>query len=146
VGVTLADGAVVALAGVAVGEDLAGTREQGPYDVILDAVGGEPLAVALEGLAAGGVCVTFGAAGSSRVTLELQRLYLRGGTCIYGFYLFDELARRSTARELARLVALVADGRLRPHVAVEAPWTEIADRATQLLDRRVVGKIVLHVA
>jgi len=42
-------------------------------------------------------------------------------------------------------VGLVADGRLHPRIAVEAPWTEIAQRAEQLLDRRVVGKIVLHV-
>ena len=118
----------------------------GPYHLVLESVGGETLSQALDALARGGVCVAFGAASSTQATISSQQLYLRGGTVLYGFYLFDELARRSTAAELARLVGLVADGRLRPHIAVEAPWTEVAERAQQLLDRRVVGKIVLHLA
>ncbi|MDP9375560.1 MAG: alcohol dehydrogenase, partial [Chloroflexota bacterium] len=40
---------------------------------------------------------------------------------------------------------LVAAGRLRPHIEVEAPWTAIADVAQRLLDRRFAGKAVLHV-
>jgi hypothetical protein len=40
----------------------------------------------------------------------------------------------------------VAAGQLRPHISVEAPWTEIAGVAQQLLDRRYPGKAVLHVS
>jgi NADPH:quinone reductase-like Zn-dependent oxidoreductase len=40
----------------------------------------------------------------------------------------------------------VADGQLRPHIAVEAPWTQVADLAQQLLDRRFLGKAVLHIS
>jgi NADPH:quinone reductase-like Zn-dependent oxidoreductase len=115
------------------------------YHLVLDSVGGETLAQALTLLAPGGTCVTFGASAGSEATVNLNRFFLKGGTHLYGFYLFDELARRPAGAELARLAALVADGRLRPHIAVEASWTEIAARAQQLLDRDVVGKIVLHV-
>lgn len=128
---------------VLVGADLAAA---GPYHLILESVGGETLSRALDALAPGGVCVTFGGSAGAQATIDTQRFYLRGGTTLYGFYLFDELARRSTAAELGRLVGLVANGRLRPRIAVEAPWTEIAERAEQLLNRQVVGKIVLHVA
>ena len=130
---------------VVVGTDLAAAKALGPYHLVLESLGGETLSQALEWLAPGGVCVTFGASASAETTIDSQRFYLRGGTTLYGLYLFEELARRSTAVELARLVGLVADGRLHPHIAVEAPWTEMATRAEQLLDRRVVGKIVLHV-
>ncbi len=127
---------------VLVGDDLAAA---GPYHLVLESVGGATLSHALDALAPGGVCVTFGGSADQRATIDAQRFYLRGGTTLYGFYLFDELARRSVGAELGRLVGLVADGRLHPRIAVEAPWTEIAQRAEQLLDRRVVGKIVLHV-
>jgi NADPH:quinone reductase len=128
---------------VVVGMDLAAA---GPYHLVLESVGGAMLSSALGALAPGGVCVSFGAAASAEATISSQQLYLRGATTLYGFYLFDELARRSTAAELARLVGLVADGRLHPHIAVEAPWAEVAARAQQLLAREIVGKIVLHLA
>jgi NADPH:quinone reductase-like Zn-dependent oxidoreductase len=131
---------------VVVGDDVGVAAAHGPYDLILESVGAQALAQALAQLAPGGTCVTFGSSAGGETTFSSQRFYLTAGTTLYGFYLFDELARRSAAAELARLARLVADGRLRPHIAVEAPWTEIAERAQQLLDRRVVGKIVLHVA
>jgi len=44
------------------------------------------------------------------------------------------------------LVSLLADGRLRPQIDVEAPWTQVAEIAQQLLDRRFVGRAVLHIS
>ncbi|HLH21850.1 MAG TPA: zinc-binding dehydrogenase [Chloroflexota bacterium] len=137
--------ALVEAAGALAVSDLAAARAHGPYHLVLDSVGADTLAQALELLGPGGVCVTFGSSAGGEATVNLNRFYLTGGTTLYGFYLFDELARRPAGAELARLAALVADERLRPHIAVEAPWTEIATRAQQLLDRDVPGKIVLHV-
>src|SRR5579883_3371674 len=137
--------ALVEAAGALAVSDLAAARAHGPYHLVLDSVGADTLAQALELLGPGGVCVTFGSSAGGEATVNLNRFYLTGGTTLYGFYLFDELARRPAGAELARLAALVADERLRPHIAVEAPWTEIANSAQQLLDRDVPGKIVLHV-
>ena len=47
---------------------------------------------------------------------------------------------------LALLVALVADGRLPPQIAVETPWTAIANIAHRLLERAFPGRAVLCVA
>ena len=41
---------------------------------------------------------------------------------------------------------LVAAGQLKPTISIEAPWTQIADVAQQLLNRSFPGKAVLHVA
>jgi len=46
----------------------------------------------------------------------------------------------------ARLAGLVAAGKLKPTISVEAPWTQIVEVAQQLLDRSFPGKAVLHVA
>jgi NADPH:quinone reductase-like Zn-dependent oxidoreductase len=46
---------------------------------------------------------------------------------------------------LERLVSLVAAGRLDPHIDLEASWRQPGDAIAALLDRRVAGKVVLHV-
>ena len=65
---------------------------------------------------------------------------------LYGLILFHELRRMEPAGEgLAVLAQEVAQRRLRPHIEVEAPWTEIAGIARRLIAREFVGKAVLHV-
>jgi NADPH:quinone reductase-like Zn-dependent oxidoreductase len=125
--------------------DLEAAAAHGPFHLILDSVGADTFPQALALVAPGGTCVTFGSSAGGDVAVNLNRFYLTGGTTLYGFYLFHELAHDPAGSGLARLAALVADGRLRPYIAVEAPWTEIATRVQQLLDRDVPGKIVLHV-
>ena len=132
---------------VVVSEELSEAREFGPYDLILESVGGRSLANALAMLAPGGVCVNFGASGSSEVpSFDARRFFLTGGASLYGFIIFYELTRKSGAESLGRLARLIAEGRLRPQIDVEAPWTQIGDMAHQLLNRRIIGKAVLHIA
>ncbi len=51
---------------VAVGERGAAAKEHGPYDLILDSVGGQVLGDALAMLATGGTCVSFGVSAAPR--------------------------------------------------------------------------------
>ena len=131
---------------VVIGEDLAGAERFGPYDLILESVGGSTLAQALALLAPGGTCVSYGTSAGSEVTFDATRFFLTGGATLYGFILFHECQSEPASGGLARLGRLVAEGRLRPHIDVEAPWTEVGRIAQQLLDRRIAGKAVLHVS
>ena len=131
---------------VAVGEDLSAAREFGPYDLVIDSVGGGTLTAALTLLAEGGVCVSLGTTAGAQVTFDASRFYLTGRAVLYGFILFDELGVEPASAGLARLSRLIAAGKLNPRISLEAPWTQIADVARQLLDRRYLGKAVLHVA
>jgi NADPH:quinone reductase len=130
---------------VIISEDLSGANEFGPFDLILESVGGRSLGNALAMLAPGGVCVNFGTSGASDVTFDARRFFFTGGISLYGFSIFYELAYKSVADDLGRLVRLVADGRLQPQIAVEASWTHIGDVAQQLLNRHFTGKAVLDV-
>jgi NADPH:quinone reductase len=132
-------------AAVAVGEDLAAASAHGPFDLILESVGSGSLGAALGLLAPDGVCVNFGASAGPDVTFSAQRFYGTGGATLYGFLLFHEATRRSVGAGLARLAGLVAAGQLRPHVDAEVPWGEVGRQAQRLLDRHLVGKIVLRV-
>ncbi len=132
---------------VVISEDLPLESEYAPYDLVVESVGGKTLSAALGSVAPDGVVVLFGTSGGTEVTFNAQRFYgASSGANLYALILFHELKRESASVGLQRLVNLVADGQLRPHIAVEAPWTQVADLAQQLLDRRFLGKAVLHIS
>ncbi len=123
----------------------ASARERGPYHLILESVGGEVLGNALSMLATGGTCVSFGVSAAAEATFDARTFYLTGGTRLYGFILFHEVLARPAAGGLDRLARMVADGTLKPRIEVEAPWTEVGEVATRLIERGYTGKAVLSV-
>ncbi len=118
------------------------------FDAIVEAVGGATLGAALQRVAAGGTVVSFAASNPAEpTTFPTRGLFGRApGARLYGLLLFVELAHsRSGARDLGRLVGLVADGALDCSVDHEASWHDAADAITALLERRIAGKAVLRV-
>lgn len=146
---TARDGAKAALVQAAgaheviVGEPAQGIAAHGPYDVVLDGVGGEGLGTALSHLASDGLCVVYGTTAGAQVTFNAQALYRAGGARLYGFVLFHELRTTPASVGLARLAALVQGGQLRPPIEVEAPVSRLIELAQQLMDRTFTGKAVL---
>ncbi len=130
---------------VVIGEDIEAARQYGPYHLILDSIGGQVLGKALSMLVPDGICVNFGTSGSAETTFEVRSFFATGGATFYGFILFHELARKAGAEDLGVLASLIADGRLRPIIDKEMPWTEISSAVQHMLERRFTGKIVLKV-
>jgi NADPH:quinone reductase-like Zn-dependent oxidoreductase len=130
---------------VVVSDDGQAAGKYGPYDRIIDSVGGQVLGNILAMLAPNGVCVNFGVSATSTVTFDLRSFYLVGGTSLRGFYLFQELQHESAQHGLRRLSRLVAAGHMHPHIALEESWERISDVAQQLMERRFAGKAVLIV-
>jgi NADPH2:quinone reductase len=128
---------------VIVSQDLAEARPSGPYHLILDSIGGKTLSKALHMLTPGGIVVNFGSSSGDTTTFDPQPFFLTGGASLYGLILFNELARRPAAEDLGILARLIAEGRLRPRIDLEMPWTNIADAVQRLLERRITGKAVL---
>lgn len=130
---------------VVAGEDAGAAGAHGPYDLVIDGVGGAVLGQALGLLAKDGVCVTYGVSAGSAVTFDARAFFRSGRPTLYGLYLFEEFNQRPAWNGLARLAAMIAAGTLRPHISREAPWGEIGEVAKALLDRQIAGKAVLHV-
>jgi len=130
---------------VAVSVDGAAAREFGPYDVILESVGGAVLGNALSMLAPEGICVSFGVSGGVEATFDVRNFFVAGGARLYGFILFHEVLAHPASEGLARLARLVADGELTPRIEVEADWMEIGAVAARLMNRGYTGKAVLRV-
>lgn len=130
---------------VVASDDATAAADHGPYDVVLDSVGGATLGAVLGMLDERGVCVAFGASGGAEATFDVRRFFGTGGLSLYGFILFHEVESVPASVGLGRLARLLAAGRLAPQIDVERPWTEIGTLAQQLLDRQFPGKAVLHV-
>ena len=122
---------------------------EGPnFDVIVDGVGGPSLGAAIQRVVPDGTVVSFANSDpSAHVEYPTRALFGRApGASIYGLMVFPELAkRRGATGMLDRLLALVAAGRLDPHIDLEASWREPADAIHALVDRRISGKAILHV-
>jgi NADPH2:quinone reductase len=116
----------------------------GPFDVILDQVGGELFAAALKALTPLGTIVGIGYAGGAWQPVDPALLVGRNAS-IAGFYLgrFMKL-RPVVVQEAAReLLACWAAGDFAPVVGATFALTD-ADAALQLVaDRRSTGKVVL---
>lgn len=130
---------------VAVGPTPQAAASFGPFDLILESVGGASLAAALEMLAPDATCVLFGASARARSDFNASKFRV-GGTSLYGLVLGHELRRSPPSAGLAELGRQVAEGSLVPHIEREAPWADIAAVAQDLIDRRFTGKAVLHIA
>ena len=130
---------------VVIGNNISDFSVHGPYDLVIESLGGTALASALGSLAKDGVCVSLGISAADESTFDVRKFFTTGRTSLYGFILFDELHTESAATGLARLTRLIANGNLTPRISIEAPWTQISDVAGQLLNRTFPGKAVLYV-
>ena len=130
---------------VAVGEGASAARGHGPFDLILDSLGGGPLGEAMGMISPRGTCVSFGPTAGAEATFDVSAFYLSGGASLYGFILFHEILGKPASDGLARLARLVAEGRLETRISVEESWTEVGSVAERLLQRGYAGKAVLRV-
>jgi NADPH:quinone reductase-like Zn-dependent oxidoreductase len=117
-------------------------KEHGPYNLVLESVGGQVMGNAIGMLAPSGLVVSYGVSGGGEITLD-STAFRRGS--ISTLLVFTEQHRETAAVGLARLVRMIAKGILKPLIAVEAPWEEIGNVAQQLLDRSYPGKAVLTI-
>ena len=129
---------------VIVGEDLTNAREYGPYDCVLESIGGKPLAQALTMLAPDGTCINYGISSGDDSCFNVSDFFRIGGARLYGFFLFHELMRWPAGQGLARLVDLVHSGALTPPIEREAPWRDLPQIAHALYNREIPGKAVIH--
>ena len=126
---------------VVIGEDATEAAKHGPYDLIIDGVGGKVLGQALSLLAEDGVCVSYGVSAGADVTFDARAFFRSGRPQLYGLYLFEEFYQHPAWKGLSRLAAMIAAGTLVPHIDHEADWTEIGAVAQNLLDRKITGPV-----
>lgn len=117
------------------------------FDLIVDCVGGATFGQAIEHVAPRGMVVNIATQSPGEtISFRAARFDRAPGARIYTLNQFDETtAHASGTGDLSRLCALVAKGRLDGQVELEGSWREPAPALDALLQRRVGGKVVLHV-
>jgi NADPH2:quinone reductase len=117
--------------------------DSGPFDLVLDGVGGPLLTEALRRLAPGGTMTAYGLASGqpSEVAFSDFRGAAPGGT-LQGFWVY-RTGEATFGEDLAALAALVADGRLAPRLGAVRDWSETLAAVAALRARQVVGRVVL---
>jgi NADPH2:quinone reductase len=110
-----------------------------PVFGVLDNVGGQLLADAFSRVADGGSVQSIGMASNQPTTIDFE-VERRTGV---RKRLEPFTVRTPFGPDLAYLVDLLAAGELDPQIGLRVSWTEVAEAAEALLDRRVAGKAVL---
>lgn len=119
------------------------TGGKGP-DVIFDPVGGRYAEPAFRSIAWGGRYLVIGFADGEIPSLPLNLPLLKGAS-IVGVFWGEYVARQRTdfVRDLAEMFGLIRQGQLRPHVSARYTIERGAQALQDLLDRKVVGKVVI---
>jgi NADPH:quinone reductase-like Zn-dependent oxidoreductase len=135
-------------------EELGATRavspdeahEHGPFDVILELVGGPNLTDNVKALATWGTIVVIGVSAGHEGTLDLRRLMAKRGTVRASTLRYRAPEEKALlARELeAGVLPLVADGRLRVPIEAEFPLADVTAAYERFTAGGHLGKIVLR--
>jgi len=118
---------------------------EGLFDLILESVGGALLAGAISKVAPNGTVVMFGNSSREQIPMSFPNFGGHAGARLIGFFVYESGTPASMGADLAKLVALVAAGKLTPQIGLEDSWHNLYHATTALRDRNVNGKAVFHV-
>jgi NADPH2:quinone reductase len=130
---------------VSASSGLEAARSGGPYELVIDTLGGQTLSDAMTMLTPFGKCVTVGVTESSHSTIDVERFFMTGNATLQGLVAMRDLRGDGPGITLERLVHLLATGRLRAPVGKVADWEAIDEVARGLIDRSFIGKAVLRI-
>lgn len=120
--------------------------EHGPFDVILELVGGPNLADDVKSLAPWGTIVVIGVPAGHEATLDLRRLMATRGTVRASTLRYRPPEEKAvlTRKLEASVLPLVADGRLSVPIEAEFPLAEVTAAYERFTAGGHLGKIVLR--
>lgn len=136
--------ALEALGALAVAPEQAG--EHGPYDVVLELLGGSNLAGDLAALAAWGRIIVIGLGAGTTAQLDLRTMMSVRARVLSSTLRARPLEERAlVVRRVERLVlAHLASGRLRVHVQAAFAFEQVAAAYDAFTGGGKLGKILLH--
>jgi len=117
---------------------------EGRFELILESAGGASLKAAIERVEHRGTVVVYGNSSGEPTEINFRDFAEHQNARIQGFHYFTSESEERFGPDLALLASLVADGSLRPRIAVYG-WRELARTGPLLRDRQVPGKAIFHI-
>jgi NADPH2:quinone reductase len=132
------------LRGLGASEVVAGVDGlNGTFDLILESVGGSSLSAAAKLVGADGTLAFFGNSSQEPSTFSFGDFGGHARARLLPFHVYES-GPPAFGRDLALLVGLIADGRLKPQIGFQGSWRELDAALAGLRDRRFGGKAVLR--
>jgi NADPH:quinone reductase len=123
---------------------VAGVGElSGTYDVILESVGGSSLTGALNRVGPDGALVFFGNSSREPSSISFADFGGHPRARLLPFHVYES-GPPPFGVDLAIMVRLIAEGKLRPQIGFEGSWRRLDEALAALRDRRFGGKAILH--
>jgi NADPH2:quinone reductase len=113
-------------------------------DVVIDPVGGPYAEAALRGMRWGGRFVTIGYASGEIPRIPLNLVLLKG-PIVKGFEIrtFAEHEPDKSVRDQKELIALLAEGRIAPHISATYELNDTSAALRFVADRHATGKVLI---
>ena len=120
------------------------TDGKGP-DVIYDPVGGQYAEPAFRSIGWRGRYLVIGFANGEIPKLPLNLMLLKGASVV-GVFWGDFVSRepQNFQRDLGEMFALLKQGKLRPHISGRYPLREGAKALNDMMNRKVMGKVIVY--
>src|SRR5216684_9333662 len=113
-------------------------------DVAFDPVGGDYSEPALRSMAWGGRFLVIGFAAGNIPRIPLNLPLLKGCSIVGVFWgAFSERDPRRSQQHLQELLTWFAEGKLKPHISASYPLEQAAQALNDMMERKVMGKVVL---
>lgn len=116
----------------------------GPFDLILESVGGPSLSAAVNLVTADGVIVIYGSSSGQPSTLGFGDFTGRPAR-LHAFFVYRSGEPPTFGSDLALLVSLIARSQLHPEIGFKGSWRSPQPAFEALRDRQVNGKAVLTI-
>ena len=117
----------------------------GLFDLILESAGGASLSGAISKVAPGCTIVVFGNSSREETSISFSDFAGHAFARIIPFFVYLSGTPASMGEDLAKLVSMVASGKLKPEIGLEDSWHNVYKAAAALRDRKVNGKAVFRV-
>jgi NADPH:quinone reductase-like Zn-dependent oxidoreductase len=121
--------------------DVADAR--GPFDLVLESVGGTSLPIALSKVRPGGTLIWFGQASRQAPRIDFFDFFAGPDSAQIQHFHYD--SEPADGPDLATLVRLVETGRLHPELGRIEDWSATTEVLEDLRDRRIRGNAVLSI-
>ena len=118
-------------------------KASGPFDLILESVGGTSLEATAALVAPDGAIVIYGNSSGQPAKIVFSNFRGAPGCRLYPFFVYE--SGQPFAPDLGLLASLIGRGELHPYIGLKASWRETAATLHALRNRQVLGKAVLVV-
>jgi NADPH:quinone reductase-like Zn-dependent oxidoreductase len=118
---------------------------KGPFDLILESVGGESLTTSLKLVGRDGIVVLFGNSSGQESAVSFASFAGKPHAMLYAFFVYESGEPPTFGSDLQLLASEIGTGRLEPQVGLEASWRDPVGALEALRERAVEGKCVLAI-